>query len=145
MTPVTNIELDAHGHHEKSKQGLLDRKRDATAKRAGWNTYRRRIEDIARPIPSTHFAVKALLGHPYVRRVHQNGTNPLQADSLGKQVLDLVIAPFAVARIQKVLVEAIRGGTLALGASRWQITEHAKSIVALLNASVDQELMRQIE
>ncbi len=116
------IELDGPEHHDQNaNQRVLDGERDRMAGEVGWETCRRTDNNVTHPIPHGHAAVSRLMRHPYFSRVLRSQEEPLQADPVGRRVLTLVVAPFAIARLQKVLIEAIRGGILQLGAENWRL------------------------
>ena len=70
--------------------------------------------------PSTD-TIPSLQAHPYLRRIQENIHHPLHNTPQGKAALILALFPIAVARIQRVIFELIREGTLSLQAKRWNI------------------------
>jgi ATP-dependent DNA helicase RecQ len=94
-------------------------------KRAGWEeTYRHRLwRNIQAPDPvdQKHSGVAKLLQSPYMHRVIMNMKEPLSNDQLGSRVNSLALFPLAVARIQRVLIELVRGGVLSVDAPKWDL------------------------
>lgn len=113
------IELDGAQHVQ---QQTLDRKRDAAAKTFGIDTARipaTALGDISKsPIqPITDY-----LSSPQAEILRDNyERSPLTASAQGKRALQLALASFAVARIQRVLAEAMRSGVLKANQQEWNI------------------------
>ncbi|MEI7482811.1 MAG: RecQ family ATP-dependent DNA helicase [Elusimicrobiota bacterium] len=110
--------------HEQTVLG--DRARDEALQRvSGWaKTYRRRLWQGAQAttvIDKKQPDIAAILAHPYIRRVKQNISKPLAETDAGQRARMEVLFPFAVARIQRVLLELIRGGILSLDAKVWEL------------------------
>ena len=58
---------------------------------------------------------------PYFDIIRENYNSPLYTTEDGIEALQIALTPFAIARIQKVLLEAINSGALSLDAKSWKI------------------------
>ena len=119
------FEVDGPSH-----QTMLSRKgddvRDSSLIKSSWaSTYRQsmwkgvKASDV---IDEKHRGVQAAVRHPYLKRINQNISEPLSSTKIGQQVRSFALLPFAVARIQKVMIELVRGGHLDLNAQAWHLT-----------------------
>ncbi len=118
------LEVDGPAHGTTPvKRG--DERRDEACEKAGWaKTYRHRLWNNCKPsdpIDTKHSGVAKALQHPYLRRINENVLKPLASDALGQRVQILVLFPLAVARIQRVILELVRGGVLSLDAPEWNL------------------------
>lgn len=67
----------------------------------------------------------------------ENLNTPLWYTSMGRKALELVLAPFAVARIQKILLLALQTSKLRLDRSRWNLAVIERDIPCAVLAIVD--------
>ncbi|MEI6166995.1 MAG: RecQ family ATP-dependent DNA helicase [bacterium] len=111
--------------HELEPNVIGDNNRDNACTHAKWAlTYRQRLwqgTQAADPITTNHPGVARILTHPYLTRLKQNVDAPLVHDPLGSRALLLALFPFAVARIQRVILELVRGGVLSFDAPVWHL------------------------
>ena len=117
------IEIDGpqHDKHNDPKQYALDIARDQAAEEAGWErTVRIKTRDFQQ-LASRLYRLKNILRNEYCTRLSQNYTTPLFRTTQGLQALQLALTPFAIARIQKTLLELIVCGVLDLNAERWNV------------------------
>lgn len=116
------FEVDGPQHCETQAQ---DQRRDNAAMAAGWTTaYRHQLwkgVDASAPINPAHPGVQQALVHPYLRRIQQNIASPLQHDPLGGKARLVALFPFAVARIQTVILQLILAQELSLDQGIWNI------------------------
>jgi ATP-dependent DNA helicase RecQ len=117
------IEIDGP-QHQNSQQMFLDTQRDAAAVKAGWNnSVRIKTSEFNTPVFSSK--VRTLISPgiqcEYVKEIINNFRNPLWETEQGKQIFELTLAPFAIARFQRILIEAIACGKLSLTANEWNI------------------------
>jgi superfamily II DNA helicase RecQ len=125
ITPKGFIfEVDGPTHGSATAQ-TADERRDKACERAGWGkTYRHRLwQNItaSNPVDTKHPGVAKVLKSPYLLRVNENILKPLSGDDFGRRVNILALFPLAVARIQRVLLELIRGGIISVDAPVWNI------------------------
>lgn len=110
-------------HHAQLIVG--DRARDRALEQTQWaQTYRQRLwrgVPARSPIGHTHPGVNSILQHPYLLRVKLNSDSPLEASDLGRRARIAALFPFAVSRIQRVLLELLRGGILSLDEPEWNL------------------------
>lgn len=114
------LEVDGSQHKEKP-QKTLDDERDRTAEESGWmKTIRIRTDQWN----AMHDALRLLLRlseEKAFKRYRQNYEQPIYQTETGLNALQLALSPFGIARIQKVIAEAILAGILDLGAEQWTI------------------------
>jgi len=106
------IEIDGAKFHTNPSQAQLDNFRDKTTKETKWIT--KRISDFK----TTDFAnwVKRstslkIIDNNYQRNLSENWLN----------ILQLTLSPFAIARVQKTIIELILSSRLDLDADEWNI------------------------
>ncbi len=107
------VEVDGAPYHSSFKQKALDLRRDNAARSAGWHTSRIQektaakqvFDDITRP--------------EYIQRIAQHYSRKM--DSHWVAVLQLALTPIAVARVQKVILDAILSGLLKPEEKQWEI------------------------
>jgi len=93
------IEVDGKPYHSSFKQQILDRRRDTTLSEAGWET--RRITEKG---VSLH-AFRDITQQDFIKNVAQHYERSF--DDHWVKVLQLALVPFAIARVQKVILDAI--------------------------------------
>jgi len=109
--------------HEKPEQQALDKKRDKSLKNNGWEVFRipaqdvrcGRIEQVVTPLKNK------LATNPFFALTEQNYQSPLWETEFGQKALQLVLTPFSVARLQKILLLALRTSALSLHQSKWRL------------------------
>ena len=107
------IEVDGKPYHSSFKQKLLDRTRDAAIGEAGFRT-----ERITEKGQDLH-AFREIDQQPFVKLVAEHFLRPFDAQWV--KVLQLALTPFAVARVQKVILDAILSGLLKADEKKWEI------------------------
>lgn len=116
------FEVDGPQHRTTVPQ---DQRRDEAGLNSGWaRTYRHQLwQRIAAnaPIHAAHQGVQSMLAHPYLRRVQENMACPLHQDPLGRRARLVVLFPFAVARIQRVILQLLLANELSLDEPVWNI------------------------
>ena len=105
------IEIDGT-HHNLPEQGLLDKFRDKSVKDTNWQPFR--INNIA----DKSFANWAKRSTS-LKIINTNYNKKLDNDWLN--ILQLTLSPFAIARVQKTIVELILSSNLDLKAKEWNI------------------------
>lgn len=118
------LEVDGQQHTRPEKK-QLDAKRDEACRTNGWaETYRHRLWQgipAEQAIDRGHVGVEGLLSHPYLDFVNRNACKPLQGTDAGRLARYVALAPFAIARIQSVLLELVKGGHLSVDAPVWSL------------------------
>lgn len=115
------FEYDGVFHETESAQ-YLDRRRDHAVERVGWcYTLRYNDADVSAPIDRTYEGIVQLLNNPVFQRIQRAVRMWPKLESLNDPWVTLVIAPLAIARIQRVMVRLIRAGVMDLGMDMWKI------------------------
>lgn len=115
------VEIDGMTHREGT-QLYLDRKRDAALAKTGWaETIRIEAQDARRPLESETDSFRQVLQHPHAVHAGKNWHAPLWGSTDGRQWLQLVLSPLAVARVQKTLIRLVLNGHLDLDVDTWRI------------------------
>lgn len=110
------LELDGAPYHSSIFQRLNDRRRDEQTSRGNWDTYRvEELTDIAfmQSWESDAVAVR------YLAVLKGNYAKALKGK--WRDTLQVVLAPLAIARVERTLVEAMMSGTLNVKADTWNI------------------------
>lgn len=116
------IEIDGP-QHQANEQTYLDTERDKAVSLAGWyNTTRIRTSDFNTDTFENKIrtCLNPLLQTDYFKIIRQNYSHPVWSTSAGKEILELTLAPFAIARIQRMVIEALICGKLD-PANPWNI------------------------
>jgi ATP-dependent DNA helicase RecQ len=117
------IEIDG-SQHEQSQQKYLDKKRDDAVLESGWaNTIRIKTKEFNPNDLSSHFKYlnEREFSKQFYKAYFNNYKNPLYKSQEGLKALELVLTPYAVARIQFVLIKAVISGVLSLDEKIWKI------------------------
>ena len=115
------IEIDGFHHWENQSQRNLDEQRDAAAIKEEWlNTLRIETRNFNR-IDQQLSRLEELSRQPYFQNVKLNYQTPLYFDKEGLNALQLVLSPFAIARIQKTLIHLLLQSKLDLQSTTWKI------------------------
>ena len=106
---------------EKLEQRHTDSHRDKAIKTADWQApYRYRNTDFKNIRRKLQPLVK-FTESEYFSRISDNYVNPLYKTQNGLNALEINLSPFAIARIQKILLQFIYTGQLSLNQERWKI------------------------
>ena len=105
------VEVDGVKFHTKEEQILLDKERDRAIKDTKWET--KRITSFL----STDFTTWVNITSLKISK--QNFNKKLEGDWL--QILQLTLSPFAIARVQKTIIELILSNILDLKKMIWKI------------------------
>lgn len=121
ITSSIAIEIDDPSHLEPS-QKYLDDKRDDFLTRAGWGKTIRITSDNLRSLPASNWDdLTEFLSNPYAILLRNNYYSPLWLEKDGLASMQIVLTPFAIARVQKSVLFAIRKGILDLNQETWKI------------------------
>jgi len=117
------IEVDGELHSE-DEQSEFDKKVNEALQECNWyETLRLTKEDFK----TTDYFYKLknslfdIVYSDYISTCRDNFFNPLWADAVGNEILHLSLIPFAIARIQRTLLEAIAQEKLPLQKDSWKI------------------------
>jgi len=118
------LEVDGTTHSTEAAK-INDSRRDEACASVGYaKTYRHQLWNginTTTSINQSHLGISQIIKHPYLQRINQNIKEPLENSELGRKAKTLTLFPFAVARIQRVMLELIRGGLLDMSAPSWDI------------------------
>lgn len=117
------IEIDG-SQHSNGEQMYLDTERDKAIAISGWNnTLRIKTSDFG----SFQFGNKIknillpAISYDFLKNCFKNYNHPLWDNSLGNEILQICLIPFAIARIQRMLLEAIAYERLNCNQAIWEI------------------------
>ncbi|MBI5220188.1 MAG: ATP-dependent DNA helicase RecQ [Bacteroidia bacterium] len=136
------IEIDGSHHWENQNQIILDEQRDKAVSEVGWqNTLRIKTTSFDR-IENQFSILKELASQPYFQNTKLNYQTPLYFDRDGLKALQLILSPFAIARVQKILIQNLLQGKLSLTATKWKVAviERDVACAAIAIADLKQQL-----
>jgi superfamily II DNA helicase RecQ len=136
------IEIDGSHHWENQNQIILDEQRDTAVTEAGWqNTLRIKTTSFDR-IENQFSILKELARKPYFQNLKLNYQTPLYFDRDGLKALQLILSPFAIARVQKILIQNLLQDKLSLAAKKWKIVVIERDVpcAAIAIADLKQQL-----
>lgn len=114
------IEIDGPQHQNPAQKDLDELRDDALLKANWFNTLRIDISKFSN-IDNELKSLKQLLKDEYFEILQDNFNNPIWNDELGKLAMQYALVPFAIARLQKSLIQSIKTGILSLRAKKWVI------------------------
>ncbi len=117
------IEVDG-SQHSNNEQMYLDTERDKAVALSGWyNTVRLKTSDFNsyNLTNKVKNLILPSLNVDYIQHLKDNYTNSLLASNNTRDILSLVLSPFAIARFQRMFIEALAYGKLSVSASEWNI------------------------
>ena len=114
------VEIDGSQHEEKV-QKRVDENRDNATDKAKWGkTIRIKTKEWHQISEKLKF-FKELENEEYFKLLKLNYTDPLYQDNEGQIALQLLLVPFAIARIQKTIVNLLISNKLDLSKDEWNI------------------------
>lgn len=113
------IEIDG-SQHQETAQKKLDNLRDDAAIKANWETVRITTSDF-KNIAQAIIPIKRFADNDYFASFQNNYQSPLYSHESGLDALQFALTPFAVARIQKVILQWLVAGYLSLEDKEWNI------------------------
>ena len=113
------IEIDGHKYHSSLSQKLLDDSRDESVNLSNWETLR--IKTLEEKQIINWFIKDNSELSDYIQTIGNNYKKSLH-DKVWLEFLEVSLAPFAIARLQKVLIELLLSGNLDLEKEEWNIT-----------------------
>lgn len=117
------IEIDGPQHFV-GEQMFLDIQRDNVISSYGWhNTLRVKTIEVGTSDSKKKIQNGLLpaINNEYIRHCIYNYKNPIWETDYGKEIFQICLIPFAVARIQRAILEAIAYKKLDLESSNWKI------------------------
>lgn len=137
------IEIDGSHHWENQNQRILDEQRDKAVMEVGWqNTLRIKttsFDSIENQFPT----LKDLERQPFFQIIKVNYQTPLYFDRDGLNALQLVLSPFAIARVQKIMIQYLLQGKLSLTTDKWKIAVIERDVPCAAIAIADLKLQLQ--
>ena len=131
------IEIDGSHHWENQNQRILDEQRDKAVIEAGWfNTIRIKTSSFDR-IDNQFEVLKQLARQPFFQNLKLNYNTPLYNERDGLIALQLILSPFAIARIQKILIYYLLQGKLRFNAIKWEIAVIERDVPCAVIAIAD--------
>ena len=108
------IELDGLKYHSSAPQQLLDQQRINELVASGWYCIRLKENEIDKPYEDYH-----CLGSEYVHNIEKAYSKKFDDD--WTRILQLVLSPIAVARMEKTILEALMTEKLDINAKEWKV------------------------
>lgn len=131
------LEVDGRGWHSSFSQKYLDQQRDTTAENAGWHT--QRIAEVRQAVATFDLIAQ----DDFVSQVGQHFQKPFDEQWLN--VLQFTLTPFAIARVQKTIIEAALRGHLSLEKEAWEIVVVERDVpCARMAVETLQEMMTHL-
>lgn len=133
------IALETDGsQHLDANQRHLDKIRDDFLVNQGWaNTLRFTSDELDNCPQEKIAALQTFLNHPFAKKVQDNYCKPLWNQQNGLDSLQIALTPFAISRIHKVLLHAMKSGILDLSKEVWDIAVLERDIPCAYVALVD--------
>lgn len=126
------LEMDGKRYHSNIFSRLNDERRDKMALQGGWETYR--IEQLNNMAFMNHWESDAA-SVKYLATLKRNYEKKLSGSWLN--TLQIVLAPLAIARIERMMVEAMMAGALKADAKEWNIAIIERDIPCAAIATAD--------
>ncbi|MBK6701472.1 MAG: DEAD/DEAH box helicase [Saprospiraceae bacterium] len=117
------IEIDG-SQHSSPEQVFLDTERDKIVAESGWhNTLRIKTSEFGTQqfINKIQNILVPAINNDYVKYCIKNFVKPIWETEQGKNIIQICLIPFAVARLQRAMLEAIANGRLVLNEKKWTI------------------------
>lgn len=117
------IEIDGEPYHQGFCAKRKDAKRDALAAENDWETYRLTDSNIRGFVKGWESDAHSAA---YLETIKKNYHKKI--DGLWALELQAVLTPFAVARVEKVLIEAALSGLLPVDGDKWRIIAYERDV-----------------
>jgi len=138
------VEIDG-SQHEEPQQRLIDIDRDNASERAKWVKTLRIKTTEWKSIENKITFIEQFENQTLFKILKQNFDDPLYAEKEGLIALELTLIPFAVARLQKTILQLLFDGKLKINASVWNIAIFEQDIPCAMLAIEDlQELISSL-
>ena len=126
------LEMDGKRYHSNIFQRINDERRDRIALNNGWDTYR--IEQLNNMAFMQNWETDAA-SVKYLSTLKNNYKKKLAGSWL--DTLQIVLSPIAIARVERMLVEAMASGALRIDADVWNIAVVERDIPCAAMAIAD--------
>ncbi len=134
------LEMDGRRYHSNIFSRMNDERRDKMALQGGWDTYR--IEQLNNMAFMNNWETDAA-SIKYLATLKGNYGKNLSGSWL--DALQIVLAPLAIARVERMMIEAMMAGVLKTDAEEWNITIVERDIPCAAIAITDlKEKYKQI-
>lgn len=134
------LEMDGRRYHSNIFSRLNDERRDKMALQGGWDTYR--IEQLNNMAFMNNWETDAA-SIKYLATLKGNYGKKLSGSWL--DALQIVLAPLAIARVERMMIEAMMAGVLKTDAKEWNITIIERDVPCAAMAITDlKEKYKQI-
>lgn len=110
------VELDGVPYHSNIFQKLRDESRDRLTSDSGWDTYR--LENLRDCSFLQNWGQEFPL-NKYLAIIKNNSNKTI--DGKWRDILQIVLSPLAIARVERILLQALLSGTLDLSADKWNV------------------------
>ncbi|GIV30349.1 MAG: hypothetical protein KatS3mg028_1415 [Bacteroidia bacterium] len=114
------IEIDGPQHQETTQKQLDDLRDDAAIK-ANWEKTVRITTADFRNISQAIAPIKQFADNDYFALIQENYQTPIYSHKSGLDALQFALTPFAIARIQKVILQWLAADYLSLKDEEWNI------------------------
>jgi len=125
---VVEIDDDTHNPETNHTQGNFDAFRDSVVSGhlVNWQkTVRLKqyggMTEINMLPPNKIDEINNFLTHPFSIQAKKNCNDPLLKTELGLEAMQAALAPFAIARIQKTIIQLLKANVLSMNAQSWNI------------------------
>lgn len=110
------FELDGTPYHSNIFHKLRDERRDRMSSQNGWDTYR--LEQLKDGAFLKNWEQEASL-NKYLSTIKRNSNKKITGS--WKDTLQIVLAPLAIARVERMMLQAMLTGALDMNAKKWNI------------------------
>ncbi len=110
------FELDGVPYHSNIFQKLRDESRDRMTSNSGWDTYR--LEEIKGNSFLHNWEQETSL-NKYISTIKRNSKKLIEGK--WRDTLQIVLSPLAIARVERMLLQALLSGVIDLKANKWNI------------------------
>lgn len=125
---ILEIDDDTHNPQANPTQEAFDKQRDlaVTDGKVNWcKTVRLRKYgnyDEIRSVPNEKInEINEFLKHPFNDQLKNNFESPIYSENGGLDALQIALTPFAVARIQKTIIQMLRANVINIDQEKWRI------------------------
>lgn len=129
------IEVDGP-QHLLPAQKKIDQQRDAALRNNDWRVVRIPTSRL-HSFSTQDVLRKQIPGNRFVQHTSRNFSSPLWQEPLGRLALQIVLSPFAIARVQHSILMALEAGYLSLSYTRWELVIVEQDVRAGVLAVVD--------
>ena len=110
------IELDGAAYHSNIFQKIRNERRDNLSMKNGWDTYR--IENL-KDYKFIHAWETEIETNKYLSLIKKNAQKKIEGR--WKELLEVVLSPLAIARVERMILQAMLTENLDMSASEWNL------------------------